>query len=83
MPTVTVPKKLKPEIAKKLEDVCQGVFDLNESGAKVFRPRDCASLEWIRDGDYGVTLGRQTDYYIFTIESTGVLPSRELLKIAL
>ena len=85
LPKVTVPADIKPAKAKKLVEVCPlKVFDLENAGGLVARPRDCTSCrECIRDGEYGVTLGKQTDYYIFTIESTGVLPSRELLKIAL
>lgn len=70
-----------------------GVFDIEElpvSGSKlktkravVSRPRDCTMCrECIRkDGwDRRVALKRVANHFIFTVESTGILPPEEIVK---
>jgi DNA-directed RNA polymerase alpha subunit len=70
-----------------------GVFDIEElpvSGSKlkskravVSRPRDCTMCrECIRkEGwDRRVALKRVANHFIFTVESTGILPPEEIVK---
>jgi DNA-directed RNA polymerase alpha subunit len=68
-----------------------GVFDIEELGrgakktkrAVVARPRDCTMCrECIRrEGwDRRVALKRVANHFIFTVESTGILPPEEIVK---
>lgn len=66
-----------------------GVFDIEELGKKktkravVSRPRDCTMCrECIRrEGwDRRVALKRVANHFIFTVESTGILPPEEIVK---
>lgn len=61
----------------------------NSSGSKravVARPRDCTVCrECIREPSWAdrIAIERVTDHFIFSIESTGALPARQLFKEAL
>ena len=90
LPEVTIPKPLTGEAAQQLHAMCPtGVFDIEELGgvptAKVARPRNCTMCrECVRHAGWEekVRLSRVKDHFIFSVESTGVLPPDELFKEA-
>ncbi|KYR01464.1 RNA polymerase III subunit [Tieghemostelium lacteum] len=88
LPSITVDPSVKGEKAKILQSKCpQKVFDIEDSGQiYAARPLDCTMCrECIRDPEFEpkVKLERIRDHFIFSIESTGALTSRELFQEAL
>lgn len=91
LPEVTLLKELRGEEAQQLVKKCpMKVFDIEDLGggasrARVARPRDCSVCrECVREPgwDERVKLSRVRDHFIFSIESTGVLPPEELFREA-
>jgi DNA-directed RNA polymerase I and III subunit RPAC1 len=86
LPTINLPDdRLDPAASEELVNTCPlNVFDIEEGAAVVANPRNCTSCrECLRNKDWQVALGKQTDFFIFTVESTGVLPARTLFQMAL
>ena len=90
LPEVTIRKELRGDEARELVQKCpMKVFEIEEIGddvcATVARPRDCSMCrECLREPgwDEKVKLGRVRDHFIFSVESTGVLPPEELFTEA-
>ncbi|OMJ90132.1 hypothetical protein SteCoe_7522 [Stentor coeruleus] len=85
MPSITLSQILKGENAKALKRKCQAkVFDIEDGKAIVANMRDCTSCrECLRDENFGVVLGKVKDHFIFSIESTGILKPRRILRDAI
>jgi DNA-directed RNA polymerases I and III subunit RPAC1 len=90
MPRITITKPLSGESAKALKKKCYpGVFDIEDGLAIVKNLRACTScLECIRDDRFGVVIEKIKDHfickgYLVTIESTGVILPRDILKQAI
>ncbi|KAN0055592.1 hypothetical protein ACTA71_008708 [Dictyostelium dimigraforme] len=87
-PVISVDKSIKGEKAKELLEKCpKKVFDIEDSGQVVAaRPLDCTMCrECIRDPEFeqNVKIERVRDHFIFSIESTGALKSREIFQEAI
>ncbi|XP_050367872.1 uncharacterized protein LOC126786172 [Argentina anserina] len=92
LPEVIILKDIEDEQAEKLVATCPvKVFDIEDIGkgkkrATVARPRKCTLCrECIREGkgwEDSLSLRRVKDHFIFTIESTGVLPPEVLFTEA-
>ncbi|PRQ35101.1 putative DNA-directed RNA polymerase [Rosa chinensis] len=92
LPEVIILKDIEDELAEKLVATCPvKVFDIEDIGngkkrATVARPRKCTLCrECIREGkgwEDSLSLRRVKDHFIFTIESTGVLPPEVLFTEA-
>jgi len=75
-----------PEEKQRLVDLCpQKVFEIEESGDVVAaRKDDCTTCRLCIEGlTDKIHLYKERDNYIYHIESTGALPIRRLLKLAL
>lgn len=90
MPAISLTQTLKGENAKALKRRCQAkVFDIEDGKAIVANMRDCTSCrECLRDENFGVVLGKVKDHfickgYIVSIESTGILKPRRILRDAI
>lgn len=88
LPEVTLKEEVDGERAHELVEKCpMNVFDIEDSGcAVVARPRDCTMCrECIREPEWNsvVELTRKRDHFIFSVESTGALPSAVLVTEAL
>lgn len=89
LPEIVLAQEIKNEKAEQLVAMCpMNVFDIEDLGkgqkrAKVARPRDCTMCrECIRHPgwkDDKVKLRRVKNHYIFSVESTGVLPPAEIV----
>ena len=90
LPEVRIPKPLTGEQATQLHAMCPaGVFDIEDMGgtptASVARPRNCTMCrECVRHPGWEdrVSLGRVKDHFIFSVESSGVLPPEVLFQEA-
>ncbi|KAL6204134.1 hypothetical protein ACLB2K_021402 [Fragaria x ananassa] len=92
LPEVIILKDIEDEMAEKLVATCPvKVFDIEDIGngkkkATVARARKCTLCrECIREGkgwEDSLSLQRVKDHFIFTIESTGVLPPEVLFTEA-
>lgn len=91
LPEITFKNDVLDADAQELVDLCpMQVFDIEDLGndhrrAVVGRPRNCTVCrECIRPEkfDKSIKLGRIKDHFIFSVESTGALPARELFKEA-
>ncbi|KAK9941181.1 hypothetical protein M0R45_017800 [Rubus argutus] len=92
LPEVILLKDIEDQMAEKLVATCPvKVFDIEDIGngkkrATVARPRKCTLCrECIREGkgwEDSLSLRRVKDHFIFTIESTGVLPPEVLFTEA-
>lgn len=84
LPEVTIIKPARGEVGKLLRDTCPtGVFDIEDGEAVVKRPRECTVCrECIREEPLRshVELTRKRDEFLFSVESTGVLPAAELVE---
>lgn len=90
LPDIAFEKTLTGENAKILKKKCPSkVFDIEDGKAIVKNLRACTSCrECIRDESLGVRLGKVKDHfickiYVVTIESTGILLPREILRQAI
>eukprot|EP00604_Paraphysomonas_vestita_P001650 CAMPEP_0174822714 /NCGR_PEP_ID=MMETSP1107-20130205/17889_1 /TAXON_ID=36770 /ORGANISM="Paraphysomonas vestita, Strain GFlagA" /LENGTH=268 /DNA_ID=CAMNT_0016042471 /DNA_START=167 /DNA_END=973 /DNA_ORIENTATION=- len=99
MPDISFFEPVENTLADELVAMCpMGVFDIEDLGgssrkgdkskrrAIVARPRDCTMCrECIRkDGwDRRVSLKRVARHFIFTVESTGILPPEEIVRRAI
>lgn len=86
MPDVTILQEQKGAAAKHLVELCpKNVFDIEDNVAVVKRPRDCSAcrrcIEEIPSGI--VELAKVKDHFIFSIESSGCMPSAEIFARAL
>ncbi|KAK7301902.1 hypothetical protein RJT34_12779 [Clitoria ternatea] len=92
LPEVVLLEDVEDELAEELKNKCpKQVFDIEDCGkgrrrAKAARPRDCTLCrECIRGGkewEDRVSLRRVKNHFIFTIESTGAVPSEVLFTEA-
>jgi len=91
LPEITFKKDILDDDAQELVNLCpMKVFDIEDLGnghtrPVVARPRTCTMCrECIRPPKFEsrVQLGRIKDHFIFSVESTGILPPRELFQDA-
>lgn len=90
LPEVTFKQKVTGDVARELVAKCpMGVFDIEDVGGVVTavaaRPRSCSMCrECIREPqwDERVKLTRVRDHFIFSVESTGVMPPEVLFSEA-
>jgi DNA-directed RNA polymerase I and III subunit RPAC1 len=86
LPEVSFKQKVTGDLARELVAKCpMGVFDIEDIGgvltAVAARPRSCSMCrECIRDPawDERVKLARVRDHFIFSVESTGIMPPEVL-----
>mmetsp|Transcript_17069 Transcript_17069/g.51636 ORF Transcript_17069/g.51636 Transcript_17069/m.51636 type:complete len:378 (+) Transcript_17069:84-1217(+) len=86
LPEVTFKQKVTGDAAHELVSKCpMGVFDVEDLGGVVTavaaRPRSCSMCrECIREPEWDdrIKLSRVRDHFIFSIESTGILPPEVL-----
>lgn len=87
LPEVSLRKPLQGQVATDLVNLCPTkVFDIEDGFATVARPRDCTMCrECIREKQWEdkVELTRKRDHFIFSVESTGVMPASTLVTEAL
>lgn len=87
LPDIIIPQPLSGREAEQLVDICpMQVFDIEDTFAKVSRPRDCTMCrECIRKEGWEekVQLRRVANHFIFTVESSGCLPPTEIVKMAI
>jgi len=92
LPEITFKKDITGKDAEELVSICpMKVFDIEDIGkgnlkATVARPRSCTMCrECIRHEKYtdSIKLGRVRDHFIFSVESTGAMPAREVFQEAL
>eukprot|EP01122_Echinamoeba_exundans_P011954 TRINITY_DN4905_c0_g1_i1.p2 TRINITY_DN4905_c0_g1~~TRINITY_DN4905_c0_g1_i1.p2 ORF type:complete len:400 (+),score=94.41 TRINITY_DN4905_c0_g1_i1:87-1202(+) len=93
LPEVTITKPIEGAQAEQLVKTCpMGVFDIEDMGkkalprARVKNPRSCTVCrECIRDKEWAdnIKITRKRDHFIFTIESVGQIPPREIFEAAI
>lgn len=86
VPYVRLKGDVKGSDAKELVELCPEVFDLVKGQAKVVRPRNGVMCrERIRHSKFEsvVEIGRLRDKFIFSVESVGALPAREIFLRAM
>ncbi|KAF2074475.1 hypothetical protein CYY_004220 [Polysphondylium violaceum] len=87
LPVITVDPSVTGDKAKELVNKCpKKVFDIEDDQVVAARPLDCTMCrECIREPEFEKTvkLQRVRDHFIFSIESTGALTSREIFQEAL
>lgn len=91
LPHISIPEAITHEDAVELKKMCpMNVFDIEDMGgiptATVARPRDCTMCrECIRREGMTdkVHLKRVADHFIFSVESTGVMPPEEIVREAI
>jgi DNA-directed RNA polymerase I and III subunit RPAC1 len=87
LPEITFAEPITGDRAQELKSMCpQNVFDIEDMEAVVARPRECTMCrECIRkDGWHdSVQLKRKADTFLFTIESTGCMPTETIVREAI
>ncbi|KAH3732575.1 DNA-directed RNA polymerase I subunit 42/43 [Pelomyxa schiedti] len=87
LPNITFKKRVAPrELSQKLVDTCpMHVFDIENADVVVSSPRACTMCRECVRGDWSayVSLGQIKDHFIFSIDTTGILPAPVLFKEAL
>lgn len=88
-PEIVLTEKIMNEKAVELHAKCpMNVFDIEDMGKgnkqiKVARPRDCTMCrECIRLDDWSekVQLKRKADHFLFSVESSGILPPEVIVR---
>jgi DNA-directed RNA polymerase I and III subunit RPAC1 len=91
MPEISFLKPVQNEQADELVKLCpMKVFDIEDLGdgdrqARVARPRDCTMCrECVRDVKWQdkVKLARVKNHFIFSVESAGQLPAKDIFSEA-
>jgi len=90
LPEISFQQDITGKDAEELVEICpMKVFDIEDLGktkrAVVARPRNCTVCrECIRPAKFTdkIRLGRVKDHFIFSVESTGILPPRILFQEA-
>ncbi|EDR25427.1 DNA-directed RNA polymerases I and III subunit RPAC1, putative [Entamoeba dispar SAW760] len=84
MPKITVIKQNK-KMSKEIKNCCPlNVFDIEDGELIVKNPRNCKMCrECIREerSEY-IKLGREENHYLFSVESTGIYPAKEIFSEA-
>ena len=91
MPKVTILRDITGKDAEELKEKCPGVFNVEDMGngrkrAVVVNARNCTmSRECIRDPRWkdSIELSRVRNHFIFSVESSGVLPAPEIFLRAM
>jgi len=87
MPFVNILKPITGADAKALRDLCPTIFEVDKTGTLlVAHPENCTHHpECFRDRRWAdkIELGRIRDRFIFSIESTGIMPAAEIFRRAL
>eukprot|EP01090_Pellita_catalonica_P022813 TRINITY_DN8_c0_g1_i1.p1 TRINITY_DN8_c0_g1~~TRINITY_DN8_c0_g1_i1.p1 ORF type:complete len:339 (+),score=37.32 TRINITY_DN8_c0_g1_i1:1017-2033(+) len=88
MPKIEITEDIVGEEAQELVDKCpMNVFDIEDMGkATVARPRNCSMCrECIRESRFErrINLLRVKNHFIFSVESTGILPPDEIVNQAI
>jgi DNA-directed RNA polymerase I and III subunit RPAC1 len=87
LPSIQLLQEIRGDAARELVALCpMGVFDTDmEDIATVARPRNCTMCrECIRNPKFtnAIKLARVKDHFIFSVESTGILPPAVLFQEA-
>eukprot|EP01116_Phalansterium_solitarium_P003805 TRINITY_DN14632_c0_g1_i1.p1 TRINITY_DN14632_c0_g1~~TRINITY_DN14632_c0_g1_i1.p1 ORF type:complete len:371 (+),score=115.02 TRINITY_DN14632_c0_g1_i1:130-1242(+) len=91
MPDISILKPIMDDEAEELKKVCpMGVFDIEDLGkghkkSVVARPRACTMCrECIREPKFQerIRLARIKNHFIFSVESTGILPATRIFREA-
>ncbi|CAI5756409.1 unnamed protein product [Candida verbasci] len=83
LPVINIKEPITGELAKKFKKCFPpGVIDINSKGEAYVKDarKDTVSREVLRHSEFDgkVSLGRQRDYFIFNVESTGAMSPEEI-----